>query len=127
MIVSSQSVLGLAADAVVLAGLALLGLPALVRIARRRRRSPPTRCSATLTLLSLAAWAAFVATLVHYPQAGGDPIKASYLLFLAPAAAIFGVAYGDRLWHRSHWWRVVLVGWSMLYAISYAGVLVTTY
>ncbi len=127
VLVSSQSLLGLVADAVVLAGLALMGLPALIRIARGRRRSAADALLATLTILSLAAWAAFVATLVHYPQAGGDPIKASYLLFLAPAAAIFGVAYGDRLWHRSGWWRVVLVGWSLLYAISYAGVLATTY
>lgn len=127
VLVSSQSLLGLVADAVVLAGIALLGLPALIRIARGRRRSAADPPLATLTILSLAAWAAFVATLVHYPQAGGDPIKASYLLFLAPAAAIFGVVYGDRLWHRSHWWRVALVGWSLLYAISYAGVLATTY
>jgi hypothetical protein len=127
VLMSSQSLLGLLADAVVLAGFALIGLPALIRVVRRRARSATDALFATLTLLSLAAWAAFVATLVHYPQAGGDPIKASYLLFLAPVAAIFGVSYGDRLWHRSRWWRYALVGWAALYAISYAGVLATTY
>jgi 4-amino-4-deoxy-L-arabinose transferase-like glycosyltransferase len=127
VVASSQSLLGLAADALVLAGLAALGVPALVRIARRRARSPGDSLLATLALLSILAWAAFVFTLVRYPQAGGDPIKASYLLFLAPAAAIFGVAYGDRLWRRSSWWRAALVAWSVLYAISFAGMLVTTY
>ncbi len=127
VLASSQSLLGLVADCIVLAGLLLLGLPALLRVARGRSRSGSDATLATLALLSIVAWAAFVATLVHYPQAGGDPIKASYLLFLAPAAAIFGVAYGDRLWRRSSWWRVALIAWSLLYAISYAGVLATTY
>jgi hypothetical protein len=127
VLASSQSILGLAADALVLAGLALLGLPALLRVARRRERLAGDAVLATLALLSVTAWIAFVFTLVRYPQAGGDPIKVGYLLFLAPAVAIFGVSYGDRLWRRSRWWRAVLVAWSLLYAISYAGVLVTTY
>jgi 4-amino-4-deoxy-L-arabinose transferase-like glycosyltransferase len=127
VLASSQSLLGLVADSIVLAGLLLLGLPALLRVARGRSRYDGDAPLATLALLAVVAWVAFVATLVRYPQAGGDPIKASYLLFLAPAAAIFGVAYGDRLWRRSPWWRVALLGWSLLYALSYAGVLVTTY
>ncbi len=127
VLASSQSLLGLAADAVVLAGFALIGLPALFRVARRRRRSAGDTLLTTLALLTIAAWAAFVVTLVQYPQAGGDPIKSSYLLFLAPAAAVFGVAYGDRLWRRGHGWQYGLVAWSLLYAISYAGVLATTF
>jgi len=105
----------------------LLGIPALFRSARRRGREAGDALPATFALLTIASWAAFVATLVRYPQAGGDPIKASYLLFLAPAAAVFGVAYGERLWRRARGWRVALVAWALLYAISYAGVLVTTY
>jgi hypothetical protein len=81
----------------------------------------------TFALLALAAWSAFVVTLVHYPQAGGDPIKASYLAFLAPVAAILGVAYGERLWRRAPAWRFALAAWAALYLISYAGVLATTY
>jgi Dolichyl-phosphate-mannose-protein mannosyltransferase len=127
VLASSQSLLGLVADGIVLAGLLLLGLPALLRAARGRSRPSGDVPLATLALLSIVAWVAFVATLLRYPQAGGDPIKASYLLFLAPAAAIFGVAYGDRLWRRSSWWRVALIAWLLLYAISYAGVLATTY
>jgi Dolichyl-phosphate-mannose-protein mannosyltransferase len=119
VLASTQSVLGLPFDATVIAALLLLGVPAL------RRRTEPV--FATLTLLTVASWAAFVATLVHYPQAGGDPIKASYLLFLAPAAALFAVAAGDRLWRRGFVWRVAVVAWSALYALSFAGVLVTTY
>ena len=59
----------------------------------------PAACDAWRT--PAVAWVAFVATLVHYPQAGGDPIKASYLLFLAPAAAISAVGAGERLSARS--------------------------
>jgi len=127
VVASTQSILGLAADALVVAGLVLLGIPALFRSARRRGREAGDALPATFALLTIASWAAFVATLVRYPQAGGDPIKASYLLFLAPAAAVFGVAYGERLWRRARGWRVALVAWALLYAISYAGVLVTTY
>jgi hypothetical protein len=127
VVASTQSLLGLGADALVLAGLALLGLTALVRVARRRAQQPGDAVLVTFALLSVAAWGAFLATLVHYPQAGGDPIKASYLAFLTPVAAILGVAYGERLWRRASAWRFVLAAWAILYVISYAGVLATTY
>jgi hypothetical protein len=115
VLASTQSLLGLGGDALVIAGVVLLWL--------RRRRDPLVL---SLTLLSVLAWLAFVVTLIRYPQASGDPIKSSYLLFLAPAAAIFGVAAGERLWHDRRG-RVVLAAWSLLYAVSFAGVLVTTY
>jgi 4-amino-4-deoxy-L-arabinose transferase-like glycosyltransferase len=126
VLASSQSVLGLAADLLALAGLAVLGGPALLRALRRGARGGDT-VLVTLTVLTLASWAGFVATLVRYPQASGDPIKSSYLLFLAPAFALFGVAFADRLWRRGRGWRAVLGALCVLYAVSYAGVLVTTY
>jgi hypothetical protein len=127
LLASTQSVLGFGGDLLVLAGVALLGIPALVRAARRRAHGRADTLLATLVLLSLATWAAFVFTLVRHPQVDGDPIKASYMLFLAPALALFGVAYGERLWRRGRGWQAALATWALLYAISYAGVLVTTY
>jgi 4-amino-4-deoxy-L-arabinose transferase-like glycosyltransferase len=127
VVASTQSILGLGADALVLAGLALLALPALVRVVRGRAGAGGDAVLATFALLALTAWAAFVVTLVRYPQAGGDPIKASYLAFLTPVAAILGVAYGERLWRRAPAWRLALAAWAVLYAVSYAGVLATTY
>lgn len=115
---SSQSVLGLGGDALVLFGLALVGIPALAR----RRPS-----AAALTVLFVLSWVGFVVTLVRFPQASGDPIKASYLLFVVPAAAIFAVAAAARLWRRGRASRVALVAVATLYAISYAAVLATTY
>jgi 4-amino-4-deoxy-L-arabinose transferase-like glycosyltransferase len=127
VLASSQSVLGIVCDFAAVAGLALVGMPALARLGRGMRSRPGDVLLATLTLLTLAAWAGFVVTLVRFPQAGGDPIKASYLLFLAPPAALFAVAYGDREWRRARTWRLAILLWSLLYALSYAGVLVTTY
>jgi len=118
VLASTQSLLGLGGDALVIFGFALLGAPAL-----RRRRDPLV---VALGLLSLVAWVAFVATMVRYPQAAGDPIKSSYLLFLAPAAAIFAAASWERLW-RDRRGRIAITIWSMLYAVSFAAVLVTTY
>jgi hypothetical protein len=120
VLASSQSLLGFGGDALVIAGLVVFGVPAL----RRARGAQPLVLA--LVLLTALAWLAFVVTLVRYPQTSGDPIKSSYLLFIAPAAAIFGVAYGDRLW-RDWRGRAGLTLWSFLYAASFAAVLVTTY
>ena len=49
------------------------------------------------------------------------------MLFLAPAFALFGVALAERLWRRGRIWQAALAAWALLYALSYAGVLVTTY
>lgn len=119
VLASTQSVLGLAFDVLAVVGLLLFGVRAL------RSRGDPML--ATLTLLFAVSWLTFVATLVHYPQAGGDPIKASYVLFLAPVSALFAVMAGERLWRRGRSWRPAVVAWSVLYALSYAGVLLTTY
>ena len=115
VLASSQSLLGLGGDALVIAGFVLLWL--------RRRRDPLVL---SLTLLSVIAWVAFVATLIRFPQASGDPIKSSYLLFLAPVAAISGVAAGERLWHDRRG-RVVLGSVVAALRRELVGVLVTTY
>lgn len=124
VLASSQSLLGFGGDAVILAGLIVLGLPALGRLGHSRETSP---LLGTLALLSLLTWVTFVITLVRFPQASGDPIKASYFLFLAPAAAIFAVAFGRWLWRRGRGWRIAVSAWALLYAASYAGVLFVTY
>ena len=100
---SSQSVLGLAFSVVALAGLWFL------------RRQP--------VLLGIVAttWIGFVVQNIRFPQAGGDPIKASYLLFLAPIFALAAVEAGRRLP------RPLVLLWAGLYAISYAGFLATSW
>ena len=100
---SSQSILGLAFAVVAIAGLWFL------------RRWP--------VLLGVVAvtWIGFVVQLIRFPQAGGDPIKSSYLLFLAPIFAVAAVEAGRRLPRR-----LVLV-WAVLYALSYAGFLATSW
>jgi hypothetical protein len=57
------------------------------------------------------------------PQAEGDPIKSSYMLFLAPVWALVAVRGGQALWERGGPWRVAVGAWTLLYACSYAGFL----
>ncbi|MEX2645748.1 MAG: hypothetical protein WD249_05750 [Gaiellaceae bacterium] len=100
---SSQSVLGLAFSVVAIAGLWFL------------RRWP--------VLLGVVGvtWIGFVVQLIRFPQAGGDPIKSSYLLFLAPIFALAAVEAGRRLP------RPLVLAWGGLYAVSYAGFLATSW
>jgi 4-amino-4-deoxy-L-arabinose transferase-like glycosyltransferase len=100
---SSQSVLGLAFSAVAIAGLWFL------------RRWP--------VLLGVVGvtWIGFVVQLIRFPQAGGDPIRSSYLLFLAPIFALAAVEAGRRLP------RPLVLAWGGLYAVSYAGFLATSW
>ena len=114
LFVSSQSVLGLLATPLVIAGLVVL--------ARRREFA-----GVALALLVGLSWIGFVVQLVRFPQAGGDPIKSSYMLYLAPVFAIAALAAGDWLWRRGRAWRVALVAWPALYALSYAGFLLTSW
>jgi 4-amino-4-deoxy-L-arabinose transferase-like glycosyltransferase len=119
---STQSVLGFVGDGLALAGLALAGLPALVRVTRRGGRGDPRWAfPAGLVLVSFAA---FVAMLVRYPQTQGDPIKASYLLFTAPCWAAFSVAAWDRLRRRRPRLAAAVAGIGVLYVGSYAATLV---
>ncbi|HUY72461.1 MAG TPA: glycosyltransferase family 39 protein [Gaiellaceae bacterium] len=124
---STQSVLGLFGDALALAGLAALAVPAGIRAARRRARSgvsgPTDLGLGLLALVALAAFVAFVFTVIRFPQRSGDPIKSSYLLFTAPCWAIFSVAAWTEV--RRRWRRVnaLLVAVAVLYAASYAAAL----
>jgi uncharacterized repeat protein (TIGR01451 family) len=116
---SSQSVLGLIGDALGLAGLAGLAIPAFVRLLRRRSRAPADLGLGILALLVLVAFIAFVVTLVRFPQRYGDPIKSSYLLFTTPGWAVFSIAAWTAL--RRH--RRVAIGLAAaaaLYVASYA-------
>ena len=106
--------LGLLATPLVVAGL--------VALARRREFA-----GVAFALLVGLSWIGFVVQLVRFPQAGGDPIKSSYMLYLAPVVAIAALAAGEWLWQRGRAWRVALVAWPALYALSYAGFLVTSW
>jgi 4-amino-4-deoxy-L-arabinose transferase-like glycosyltransferase len=116
--VSAQSVLGLVFTPFALAGLLVCG------IAGIRRRDPAWTAS---LLLAAASGTAFVVQLVRFPQEGGDPIKASYMLYLAPVFAVAAVAAAGRLWRRSPVGRAGVVAWTVLYAGSYAAFLATSW
>ena len=85
--VSTQSVLGLPASMLAVGALFAFGVPALRRLLRGAPRRPDFLFATALLLVALS-WIAFVVTLVRYPQAEGDPIKASYMLYLVPLFAL---------------------------------------
>jgi 4-amino-4-deoxy-L-arabinose transferase-like glycosyltransferase len=123
---SIQSVLGFGGDALVLGGVALLGIPALVR-ALRRKAADEDGALAILATLFLVSWAAFVTMLIRFPQAGGDPIKVHYLLFLAPVSIVFAIAAGRSFAQRGRPQRAVLFTWLALAATSWALTLATAF
>lgn len=123
---SSQSVLGLLGTPLALGGLLAFGWAGIVRLLRGgwgRREL----VFGTFLVLTTVTWAAFLVQLIRFPQQGGDPIKASYMLYLAPVLAISGLAAGRWLWPRGRGWRVALVAWCGLYAVSYLGFLATSW
>jgi hypothetical protein len=124
---STQSVLGLGGDALVVGGVALIGVPALLRVARSRGVLPGDAAFATLTILFVISWAAFVGTLTRFPQHDNDPTKARYLLFLAPVAAVFGIAAGQSLIRRRGWPRAAFLGWVAAYTASWAFTILTAF
>ena len=124
---STQSTLGLAGDALVIGGVAMIGVPALLRVARKRNVLPGDAAFATLTLLFVIAWTAFVGTLTRFPQHDNDPTKARYLLFLAPAAAVFGIAAAQALVRRGGWRRAALFAWVGLYTVSWVMTIATAF
>jgi hypothetical protein len=116
---SSQSVLGFVGDALALGGLSVLALPAALRVAFRRSRASVDLGLGVLALVALAASAVYVATLIRFPQRGGDPIKSSYLLFTAPCWAIFSVAAWAAVRSRWRGLNALLVAVAVLYLGSY--------
>ncbi len=122
---STQSTLGLGWDALAIGGLAGFGAPAIGRVWRGADVKASDFPAAAGLLLVATTWIAFVATLVRFPQRGGDPIKSNYMLFLGPVFALAAVAAGRWAWRRGLGWRVALIGWSILYAVSYAGAIAT--
>jgi 4-amino-4-deoxy-L-arabinose transferase-like glycosyltransferase len=123
---SVQSVLGFGGDALVLGGLALLGIPALIR-AFRSKVTGADAGLAILTVLFIVSWAAYIATLVRFPQRDGDPIKVHYLLFLGPVSIAFAIAAGLALARRGGWRRAALFAWVAAYAVSWALTLATAF
>ena len=124
--VSSQSALGLLFAPLALAGLAGFGVASGRRLVRGSPRDGDFARTAFL-LLAAASWVAFVVTLVRFPQEGGDPIKSSYMLYLAPVFALSALGVAKRLWERGRTWRFALAAWAVLYAASYAGFLSTSF
>ena len=127
VLASSQSVLGFGGDALVLGGLIGFGFPALRRAIRAPDAGRDDAALAALTTLFALGWAGYVVTLIRFPQAEGDPIQAHYLLFLAPAAALFAVCAGRWAWRRSQPWRLLVAAWLLLYLISYGAVLIASF
>ena len=117
---STQSVLGFGGDALVLGGVAAIGVPAFVRVARQRGVLPTDTGFAVITSLFVIAWLAFITTLVRFPQHDNDPVKVRYLLFLAPVSAVFGVAAGYALHRRGGWRRALFYAWLAAYAVSWS-------
>jgi hypothetical protein len=68
-----------------------------------------------------------VVTLVRHPQAGGDPIKASYMLYLVPLFALVLVRAASTLWRRRRLWRIAVGAWVALYTASLVGYLLTSW
>jgi 4-amino-4-deoxy-L-arabinose transferase-like glycosyltransferase len=127
VLASSQSVLGLAVSIGAPVALVLLGWPGARALARGRPVAGAPFAWATALVLASLTWVAFVVTLVRFPQAEGDPIKSSYMLFLAPVWALVAVRGGHALWERGGLWRVAVAAWTLLYACSYAGFLATSW
>lgn len=127
LLASVQSVLGFGGDALVLAGVALFGVPALRRVALRASATATDRSLAVLTTVFLLSWAAFVDTLIRFPWRTGDTIKVHYLLFLAPVAVVFAIVSATALARRGGWRRAVLIAWLAAYSVSWALTIVTAF
>jgi uncharacterized repeat protein (TIGR01451 family) len=124
---SSQSVLGLAADALAIGGLVVVGVPALIRLVRRKRLGGDDPRFGFLALLAVAAFVGLAAQIVRYPQVGGKEIKASYLMFTAPAWAVFSVAAWIALVRGRPRLKIVLAAAAALYVVSYGTSLAATF
>jgi len=119
---SSQSVLGFGGDALVLGALLVLGIPAVVRALRGTVTSEDAGLAA-MTVFFALAWIAFVAMQIRFPQRDADPDSPHYLVFVAPAAALLGLAAARRWWARRSWRRFAVAAWTLLYAASWIMVL----
>ena len=75
----------------------------------------------------MTAFVALAAQIVRYPQIGGKEIKASYLLFTAPAWAVFSVAAWVAVTRRRPIVKVALAAAALLYAVSYGTSLAATF
>jgi 4-amino-4-deoxy-L-arabinose transferase-like glycosyltransferase len=103
-----------------------LGVHALRRVVGGRAREIDAALSVFLVVV-VASWIAFFVQVTRFPQVGGDPIKSSYMLYLAPVFAVGAVLAGARLWECGRAWRFALAGAAALYAASYVGFVVTSY
>ena len=127
LLASVQSVLGFGGDALVLGGVALVGVPALWRVVRGRAAGELDSALTVLTTLFVLAWLAFVATLVRFPQREGDPIKVHYLLFLAPVSVVFAILAARAFARRGPRQRVLVQAWVAAYALSWTLTVATAF
>ena len=123
---STQSVLGLFFDVLSIAGLAVFGGRGISR-ARAHTAGGADAVLGTAVIVSVITLLAFVTTLVRFPQIEGDPIKSTYVLFLAPLFALGAVAAGRRLWALGPAWRAALCTWAALYGVSFSIHLATAF
>jgi hypothetical protein len=121
---STQSVLGFVGDLLALVGLGLTGVPAVARLVRGRSATAVGDVGwALIAVLAVASFAAYFVTVVRFPQAQGDPIKSSYLLFTAPCWAALSMAAWRWAHHRSRVGRYCLCAFAVLYLGSYGAML----
>ncbi len=119
-VASTQSTLGFGWDALALVGLFGFGLPAAIRLLLRRTRDAPDFAAGFLTLVTVAAFIAFVLTILRYPQFDGKEIKSSYMLFVTPCWALLTLHGWLRTSARSAFAaRMLLPSFAALYALSY--------
>ncbi len=117
---SSQSVLGFVADGLALGGLVAIAIPAGWRTFRRRGAQLSDLPLGFLGLLTVVSCTGFVIELIRFPQRFGDPIKSGYLLFTAPAWAIFSVAAWLAIVRGRARLQAALATVAVLYVLSYS-------
>ena len=124
---TSQSVLGFGGDALVIGGLLGFGVPATRRAIRSRGVGRDDAALAALATLFVLGWAAYVVTLVRFPQTDGDPDPGA--LPPVPRACRGDLRRLRRRWAwlRSRLTRACLVAWLVLYLVSFVAVIVTSF
>lgn len=122
-----QSVLGFGGDALVLGGVALIGIPAVRRVLSHTAIRERDRALTVLTTLFVLSWGAFVEQLVRFPWRDGATIKVHYLLFLAPVSVVFAIASGTALVRRGGGRRWAFLAWLAAYGVSWTLTVATAF
>jgi 4-amino-4-deoxy-L-arabinose transferase-like glycosyltransferase len=123
---SIQSVTAFPLTVFAIGAVFVLGVRALRRLAGGRAREVDVALGLFVVVVA-ASWIAFFVEVTRFPQVGGDPIKSSYMLYLAPVFAVCAVLLGGDLRQRGRAWRVALAAGAALYLLSYVGFVATSW